>query len=105
MLGHGLIRPFVELKGGFVNYSFSKKPASFETFVSSVEDLRVQNWNAALMPAVGLEGRIEPGEYGWMRGMRCTSIMGRIIMQRWLWGRLCGFSIRDGSEGSLGCKK
>jgi hypothetical protein len=60
LLGHGAIRPFVELKGGFINYSFSSRPADFDTFVSSVQNLRSQNWNAALMPAAGLEGRIGP---------------------------------------------
>ena len=42
----------------FNSGAFSSKPGSFETFVSSVENLRTQNWNAAMMPAVGLEGRI-----------------------------------------------
>jgi hypothetical protein len=59
-LGHGAFHPFLELKGGFINYSFSSRPASFDTFVSSVQNLRSQNWNAALMPAAGLEGRIGP---------------------------------------------
>ena len=60
LLGHGAIRPFLEVKGGFINYSFSSKPASFDTFVSSVQNLRSQNWNGAVMPAAGLEGRIGP---------------------------------------------
>jgi hypothetical protein len=60
LLGHGAIRPFLEVKGGFVNYSFSSRPASFDTFFSSVENLRAQNWNAAVMPGGGLEGTIGP---------------------------------------------
>lgn len=59
-LGHSMFRPFLELKGGFVNYSFDARPASFNTFVSSVENLRSQNLNAVLMPGGGVEGRLGP---------------------------------------------
>jgi hypothetical protein len=59
-LGHSAFRPFVELKGGFVNYSFDARNASLDTFVSSIENLRSQNINAALMPGGGLEGRLGP---------------------------------------------
>ncbi len=59
-LGHRRIRPFVEVKGGFVNYMFDSRPAGFDTFTSQVENLRARNWNAALMPGGGLEGRIGP---------------------------------------------
>lgn len=59
-LGHSAFRPFLEVKGGFVNYSFDARNASFDTFVSSIQNLREQNMNAALMPGGGLEGRIGP---------------------------------------------
>jgi hypothetical protein len=59
-LGHSMFRPFVELKGGFVNFQFDARPASFDTFVSSVENLRSQNINGVLMPGAGLEGRLGP---------------------------------------------
>jgi hypothetical protein len=48
----------------FVNYSFSSRPASFDTFSSSVEDLRAQNWNGAVMPGGGIEATVGP------RGLR-----------------------------------
>lgn len=59
-LGHTMFRPFVELKGGFVNYSFDSRPASFNTFTSTVENLRSQNVNGVLMPGGGVEGRLGP---------------------------------------------
>ena len=59
-LGHRWFRPFLELKGGFVNYSFDARPASFSTFVSTVENLRSQNINGVVMPGGGLEGRLGP---------------------------------------------
>lgn len=59
-LGHSAFRPFLEVKGGFVNYSFDPRNASFDTFTSSVQNLRAQNMNAALMPGGGIEGRLGP---------------------------------------------
>lgn len=59
-LGHSMFRPFLELKGGFVNYSFDARPASFDTFVSSVQNLRSQNMNGVIMPGGGLEGKLGP---------------------------------------------
>lgn len=59
-LGHSAMRPFVELKGGFVNYQFDSTPASVSTFISSVENLRSRDVNGVLMPGAGLEGRLGP---------------------------------------------
>jgi hypothetical protein len=59
-LGHRSFRPFVELKGGFVNYQFDARPASFDTFTSSLQNLRTQNVNGVVMPGGGLEGRLGP---------------------------------------------
>jgi hypothetical protein len=59
-LGHGRVRPFVELKGGFVNYMFSSAPPGFSSFTSQVNNLRAQNMNAALMPGGGVEGTLGP---------------------------------------------
>lgn len=59
-LGNSMFRPFLELKDGFVSHSFDAKPMSLDTFVSSVENLRAQNWNAVLMPGGGVEGRLGP---------------------------------------------
>ena len=59
-LGHSMFRPFLEVKGGFVNYFFDARNATVDTFVSSIGNLRAQNMNAALMPGGGLEGRLGP---------------------------------------------
>jgi len=58
--GHGLIRPFITLKGGFTNFRLDPRPATFATFTSSVENLRSKNVSAALYPGGGLEGHLGP---------------------------------------------
>lgn len=58
--GHGAIRPFVTLKGGFINFRFDPRPATVSTFLSSVEDLRSQNVSGVIYPGGGLEGHIGP---------------------------------------------
>jgi hypothetical protein len=58
--GHGAIRPFVTLKGGFVNFRLDPRPASFATFASSVDNLRANNVSGAIYPGAGLEGHIGP---------------------------------------------
>jgi hypothetical protein len=58
--GHGAIRPFVALKGGFVNFRLDPRPASIATFTSSVDNLRSNNVSGTLYPAAGLEGHIGP---------------------------------------------
>jgi len=59
-LGHGRIRPFVFVKGGFVNFRINNEPATFNTFVSSINNLRVDNVNGVLYPGGGLEGHLGP---------------------------------------------
>jgi hypothetical protein len=58
--GHGAIRPFVTLKGGFVNFRLDPRPASVAGFVSSVDNLRANNVSGAVYPGAGLEGHIGP---------------------------------------------
>jgi len=58
--GHGKIRPFVTLKGGFVNFRLDPRPASFSGFLSSVDNLRTNNVSGAVYPGAGLEGHIGP---------------------------------------------
>src|SRR5216683_3023973 len=36
--GHGAIRPFVTLKGGFVNFRLDPRPASFTGFTSTIDN-------------------------------------------------------------------
>jgi len=54
--GDGPWRAFVALKGGFINFRFDGRPATFGTFASSVEALRSENTRPVLYPAGGLEG-------------------------------------------------
>ena len=58
--GHGPVRLFVTVKGGFMNFRFDPRPATFETFSSSVTDLRASNVDGALYPGGGIEGFIGP---------------------------------------------
>lgn len=58
--GHHAIRPFLTVKGGFVNFQLNPRPASFSGFVSSVDNLRTNNVSGALYPGAGLEGHIGP---------------------------------------------
>ncbi len=53
--GGGAIRAFVTLKSGFINFRFDDRPATFRTFTSSVEALRLENVRAVLYPGGGLE--------------------------------------------------
>jgi hypothetical protein len=54
------LHPFVQLKGGFVNFHFSKNAATIGTFVSDVSNLRAGNVSGVLYPGGGLEGRLGP---------------------------------------------
>jgi hypothetical protein len=58
--GHGRIRPFLTVKGGFVNFRLDPRPASFAGFFSSVDNLRSNNVSGTLYPGAGLEGHIGP---------------------------------------------
>jgi hypothetical protein len=59
-VGHGAIRPFLTVKGGFINFRLDPRPASFSGFASSVDNLRANNVSATLYPGAGLEGHIGP---------------------------------------------
>jgi len=59
-IGHFPIHPFVTVKGGFVDFRFDNRPATFDTFSSSVQGLRSTNVNGLLYPGGGLEGHIGP---------------------------------------------
>jgi hypothetical protein len=58
--GHGRIRPFLTVKGGFVNFRLDPRPASFAGFFSSVDNLRSSNVSGTVYPGAGLEGHIGP---------------------------------------------
>src|SRR6266436_3217722 len=48
--GHGAFRPFLTLKGGFVNFRLDPRPATFGTFTDSVDNLRANNVSGAVYP-------------------------------------------------------
>jgi len=58
--GHGAIRPFVTLKGGFVNFRLDPRPASFTGFTSTIDNLRANNVSGEIYPGAGLEGHLGP---------------------------------------------
>jgi hypothetical protein len=58
--GHGRIRPFLTVKGGFINFQLDPRPASVAGFTSSVENLRANNVNGVIYPGAGLEGHLGP---------------------------------------------
>ncbi len=58
--GHGAIRPFLTLKGGFINFRLDPRPASFGTFTDSVNNLRANNVSGVLYPGAGVEGHLGP---------------------------------------------
>src|SRR5712692_3759101 len=58
--GHGAIRPFVTLEGGFVNFRLDPRPASLAGFTSSIDNLRANNVSGEIYPGAGLEGHLGP---------------------------------------------
>jgi len=58
--GRHAIRPFLTLKGGFINFQLNPKPATFGGFTSSIQNLRSNNVSAVLYPALGAEGHLGP---------------------------------------------
>jgi len=59
-LGHSNFHLFVTAKGGFLNTRFDAAPATVNTFISSVENLRSKDLMGTFYPGGGLEGRIGP---------------------------------------------
>jgi hypothetical protein len=59
-LGHGRIRPFVVVKGGFDKFFVNSCPTSFSCVSSQIADLRANNVNAVFYPGGGLEGHLGP---------------------------------------------
>jgi hypothetical protein len=60
VIGHSRIRPFVELKGGFVNYMFGSLEPGFTSFSNQLNSLRMQNINGAILAGGGLESKVGP---------------------------------------------
>src|ERR1700686_1597392 len=57
---NGPVRVFVTVKGGFTNFRFDPRPASFSTFTSSVDNLRTNNVSGTLYPGGGVEAFLGP---------------------------------------------
>ena len=58
--GHHAIRPFLSVKGGFINFNLDPRPASFAGFTSTVDNLRKNNVSGVAYPALGVEGHLGP---------------------------------------------
>jgi hypothetical protein len=59
-LGNHRIQPFVTAKGGFMDFMLDSRPVTFDTFSSSVEGLRRNNWSGVFYPGGGLEAHVGP---------------------------------------------
>jgi hypothetical protein len=59
-LGNRRIRPFAELKVGFIDYRFGQLAPGYTSYSNLVAILRNDNFNAALLAGGGLEGKIGP---------------------------------------------
>lgn len=58
--GHGPFRVFVTVKGGFINFRLNPESASFNSFTSSVSNLRSSDVSAVLYPGGGVEAHLGP---------------------------------------------
>jgi hypothetical protein len=57
---HGHLRPFVVLKGGFIDFRLSPSLIPYSGVVSTVLGIRTSNLNAVLYPGGGLEPSLGP---------------------------------------------
>jgi hypothetical protein len=56
----GAFRPFISLKGGVLNFRFDRRPVTFGTFTSSVDNLRTNDVKGVFAPGGGIEAFIGP---------------------------------------------
>jgi hypothetical protein len=57
---HGHLRPFVTLKGGFIDFRLSPSLVPYSSVVSTALGIRTSNLNAALYPGGGAEATLGP---------------------------------------------
>jgi hypothetical protein len=57
---HGHFRPFVTLKGGFIDFRLSPSLIPYSSVASSIAGIRTSNLNAALYPGGGAEASLGP---------------------------------------------
>lgn len=58
--GGGAWRAFLTLKGGFIDFRFDDRPVTFDTFGSSVDELRLENVKGVFYPGAGFEAYAGP---------------------------------------------
>lgn len=56
LMTRGPIRLFATIKGGGLSFHFDPRPANFNTFASTVGNLRASDVNPVIYPGVGAEG-------------------------------------------------
>jgi hypothetical protein len=56
----GGFRPFITLKGGFMDFRLSPGLLPLSNAVSTLLGLRTSNWNATIYPAAGVEATVGP---------------------------------------------
>jgi len=59
-LGHGRIRPFVVLKGGFDKFFINSCPTSFSCVSSQIANIHASSVNGMFYPGGGMEGHLGP---------------------------------------------
>jgi hypothetical protein len=59
-LGHGGLRPFVLVKGGFDKFFINSCPATFSCVSSQIANLRSSNVNGVIYPGGGFEAHLGP---------------------------------------------
>jgi hypothetical protein len=57
---HGGFRPFITLKGGFLDFRLSPSLVPYSNVVSALTGIRDSNLNAAIYPGGGLEAVLGP---------------------------------------------
>jgi hypothetical protein len=57
---HGHLRPFVTLKGGFIDFRLSPSLIPYSSVVSTALGIRTSSLNATLYPGVGAEATLGP---------------------------------------------
>jgi len=57
---HGHLRPFVTLKGGFIDFRLSPSLIPYSSVLSALLGIRTSHLNAALYPAGGAEATLGP---------------------------------------------
>jgi hypothetical protein len=57
---HGGFRPFVTLKGGFLDFRLSPSLVPYSNVVSALTGIRTSNLNAAIYPGGGVEASLGP---------------------------------------------